>query len=79
MSQGAGADPTRDLEFVLLRKALLSAVAATNAALEAVIALSDADKSGSREPLEQALGRGTENLDEALAYIKEAQDVRHRS
>lgn len=65
----------RDLEFALLRHALLSAVAATNAAFEAVVALSNENTDDRREQLQQAIGRGTEHLDEALAYIKEAQDV----
>lgn len=79
MSDEGHANLTRDLELALLRKALLSAVAATNAAFEAVIASSDAAHPGVNEALDRAVGRGTEHLGEALAYIQEAQDVRHRS
>lgn len=79
MSGGVGPGDDRDLENALLRRALLSAVAATNAAFEAIVALTGENYEERREQLQQALVRGTENLDEALAYIKEAQDVRHHS
>ena len=68
-----------ELEIALLRRALLSSTAATNVAFEALLEVSKAATSDQQSELLEVVGRGMEELNEALAYIKEAQDVRHGS
>lgn len=72
-------EPRSQMENALLTQALLSVLAATNTAFDALLSVARAASPEGREGLEQKIELGVEHLNAAIAFIKEARHVGHDS
>ncbi len=66
-------------ENAFLTQALLSGLAATNAAFAALLAMAEQTSPQTQKAIEDQFKTGVDELSKAIAFIKEARHVGHNS